>query len=81
MKKEVLKNYIKEIKELIKLKHDIVIPSIFIDIHLEIAFLERYCILNSLERNFEIIFLKYKTRLIKEFDKEIQEVLRGLKNE
>lgn len=78
MRKEVLKNYVKEVKELIQLKRNIIIPDVFVNLYLEITFLERFCGLNNLERNFETIFLKYKSKLIKEFNKEIQEFLRGL---
>lgn len=72
---EILKNYVKDIKELIKLKHDVIIPNIFLNVHLEITFLERYCHLNSLENYLEIIYNKYKKEIIKDFNKDIKEIL------
>ena len=79
MRIKILRNYVKDIKELIKLKHDVIIPNIFYNVHLEICFLERYCHLNSLENYLEVIYNKYKKEIIKDFNKNIKELLEVIK--
>jgi len=73
MRIQILKNYVKDVRELIKLKHDVVIPDVFLNVYLEIVFLEKYCHLNSLENYLEVLYNKDKKEIIKEIIKDFNE--------
>jgi len=79
MRIQILKNYVKDVRELIKLKHDVVIPDDFFNVYFEMSFLEKYCNLNSLENYLEVIYNKYKKEIIKDFNEDVKELLEAIK--
>lgn len=66
MANKLLRDYAKEITEMLKRK-GLIIPDIWLDVHREVVFLERFCHLNGLKEAFEVIWDKYKEAIKKEF--------------
>jgi len=79
MRIQILKNYVKDVRELIKLKHDVVIPDVFLNVYFEMSFLEKYCDLNSLENYLEVIYNKYKKEIIKDFNEDVKKIMEVIK--
>jgi hypothetical protein len=63
---DLLRDYAKEITEMLKRK-GLIIPDIWFNVHSEITFLERFCHLNGLKKEFEVIWDKYKDEIRKVF--------------